>query len=177
MPTPTPFYPLSPSTPTPPTSPGVAPSSPTPAASFQEFLGYGLVAPFQRDQKQDFASAGGVELVKACVAEIIGTQCAADAAGVVEQGELEWRPEFGALLRRMLHRKGSILQELAQYYIAAAIARWEPRVQVTATRVDHDPTSRVMTIFVRYNIIDKNVPGNAVLVQDVEQTISLPMAA
>jgi len=137
------------------------------------FLGTGLLRPFRRDQKLDFASASGETLVRACVGQILGTMCANDTGTV--QGELPWRPEFGSLLYYLKHHKGPLLQQLAQVYVARALARWEPRVVITASQVTLSET--LLTIRIRYNVIDRNVPGNQVVLRDIDQTISIPLAA
>jgi len=178
MPTPSPFYPLIPSPPSPSGggSGGGATTS-TPASAFKAFLGYGLLAPLRRDRKQDFANAGGIDLIRSAVAQIISTRCAGDVSGSVDQGELEWRPEFGTLLHRLAHRKGVVLQELGRVWIVGALQLWEPRVVVTETDITFDRAARVLTIRIRYNVIDQNVAGNNVIANDIEQSIDLPLAA
>jgi len=143
--------------------------------SFRVFLGYGLVRPFQRDQKQDFASAGGVALIRSCVGQILGTMCSSPTSSL--QGELPWRPEFGSLLYFLKHKKGPSLEALAQLYVIDALAKWEPRVSVTQSMVSFDNDQRTLTIRIMYNIIDQNVPGNNVLVPDVDQVVDVPLAA
>jgi phage baseplate assembly protein W len=65
------------------------------------------------------------------------------------------------------------LQELARVYVADALKRWEPRVQVTSVQVarERDRGENVLAIRLRYNVIDRNVPGNNVLIESIEQTI------
>lgn len=138
------------------------------------FLGSGLLQPFRRDRKRDFANAQGLDLVRACVAQVLGTQCS-DASGYA--GEIPWRPEFGSSLYRLRHKKGVVLQELARLYVADALARWEPRVRVSRVDIEHDLTSRTLTIRLRYDVIEQNTAGNNVIFQDVEQAIGLPIAA
>jgi phage baseplate assembly protein W len=137
------------------------------------FLGFGLIRPFRRDLKSDFASAGDVALVKSCVAQVLGTEA---SSGDV-QGELPWRPEFGSSLYRLAHRKGPLLNALARTYVTDALARWEPRVRVRSTSTSFDRASRTLTIELVYDIINGNVAGNAVIVSGVAQTVALPLAA
>lgn len=152
--------------------------SPPPVNANAAFLGFGLLSPFRRDLKQDFANAGGVELIKSCVAQILGTQCAYDGANVQAQGELLWRPAFGALLYRLRHMKqGPTLNELARVYVVDALARWEPRVSVTSSTTVFGPLQRALIIDLVYDVIQQNVPGNAVVLQDVQQTVNIPLAA
>ena len=95
----------------------------------QEFLGFGLLRPFRRDQKTDFAAGGGEAVVRSAVGQILGTIGSSDFT----QGELPWRTEFGSLLHLLRHQKNDrILEELARVYVVDALKRWEPRVVVTS---------------------------------------------
>lgn len=135
-----------------------------------EFLGFGLLRPFRRDRKADFAAAGGEALVRSAVGQILGTMASSDFT----QGELPWRTEFGSLLHLLRHQKNdAVLQELARVHVADALKRWEPRVQLTSVQVtrEHDRGENVLAIRLRYNIISANVPGNNVLIAGVEQTV------
>jgi uncharacterized protein len=97
----------------------------------QEFLGFGLLRPFRRDQKADFAAAGGGALIRSAVGQILGTVGSSDFT----QGELPWRTEFGSLLHLLRHQKNDrVLQELARVYVVDALKRWEPRVVMGASR-------------------------------------------
>ncbi len=145
------------------------------ASAFQSFLGSGIVTPFRRDGKRDFANDSGLADVQACVMNVLGTTCSTEDGSI--RGELPWRPEFGSLLYRLKHRKGPHLQELAHIYIVNALARWEPRVIVMASLTTFDREAMMMNIRLRYNVIAHNVAGNNVVLRDVEQALDLPMAA
>lgn len=135
-----------------------------------EFLGFGLLRPFRRDRKADFAAAGGEALVRSAVGQILGTMASSDFT----QGELPWRTEFGSLLHLLRHQKNdAVLQELARVHVADALKRWEPRVQLTSVQVtrERDRGENVLAIRLRYNIISANVPGNNVIVAGVEQVV------
>lgn len=141
------------------------------------FLGYGILRPFVRDQKGDFAAAGGATLVKACVGQVLGTMASSEFI----TGELPWAPEFGSLLHVLRHRQNdSVAQQLAKVYITDALARWEPRVKLTSVRFERRKSSStlgggedVLFIHVVYDVITSNVPGNAVVLRDVTQTVQL----
>jgi uncharacterized protein len=136
----------------------------------QEFLGFGLLRPFRRDQKADFAAAGGEAVVRSAVGQILGTVGASDFT----QGELPWRTEFGSLLHLLRHQKNDrVLEELARVYVVDALRRWEPRVVVTSVQVmrEQQDGENVLAIRLRYNLISTNVPGNNVLPAGVEQTV------
>lgn len=136
------------------------------------FLGQGLLLPFQRDLKQDFANAGGVELVKACVKLVLGTQANSEFA----EGELPWRPEFGSRLYLLRHQKnGPMLTAMATVYVTEALARWEPRVLLRSVRATFDNSQRALQIRVLYDVIDKNTPANNVVFADVDQDVSVAL--
>lgn len=136
----------------------------------QEFLGYGLLRPFRRDQKADFAADGGEAVVRSAVGQILGSIGSSDFT----QGELPWRTEFGSLLHLLRHQKNDrVLQELARVYVVDALKRWEPRVVVTSVLVARETQEGedVLAIRLRYNVISTNVPGNNVVLSGVEQTV------
>jgi len=137
-----------------------------------DILGFGLLAPLRRDRKNDFASAGGEALVRASVQQILGTVGASDFT----QGELPWRTELGSLLFLLRHQKNDVaLQELAKVYVADALRHWEPRVVVTSLRAKRleDGEGNKIVIRLRYNVIQRNVPGNNVILEGVVQTVTL----
>lgn len=65
----------------------------------QEFLGFGLLRPLRRDQKADFAAAGGGQFIRSAVGQILGTVGSSDFT----QRELPWRTDFGSLLHVLRH--------------------------------------------------------------------------
>ncbi len=137
----------------------------------RDFLGRGLLAPFRRDRKSDFASGEAEVLIQSAVEQILGTQASSDFA----QGELPWRPEFGSLLFVLRHqRNDTALQELAKVYVADALARWEPRIQLKAVRVSRAPGSdNQLEIRLSYNIIQRNTANNQVILENIEQNFSV----
>jgi len=137
-----------------------------------EFLGFGLLRPFRRDRKADFAAAGGEALVRSAVGQILGTMASSDFT----QGELPWRTEFGSLLHLLRHQKNdAVLQKLARVHVADALRRWEPRVQLTSVQVtrERDRGENVLAIRLRYDVISASVPGNNVIVAGVEQIVRM----
>jgi phage baseplate assembly protein W len=137
-----------------------------------DILGRGLSIPFRRDRQRDFAAASGEALVRSAVAQVLGTVGASDFT----QGELPWRTEFGSLLHLLRHQKNDVaLREMAKVYVQDALRRWEPRIMVTrldAERLDDSQGSKLV-LRLRYNVIQRNVPGNQVLLEGIEQTIAL----
>lgn len=142
-------------------------------------LGAGLVRPFRRDEKSDFANSSGAALVKSCVGQILNMR----GAGEFTQGELPWEPERGSLLYLLRHQANDIaLRELARVYVVEALRRWEPRVRVKRVEVTREEVNageglNVLLIRLVYDIIATNVPGNEVFLPDVQQTLTLQLAA
>ena len=153
--------------------PAQVPTSSPLERSFRErdqgAFGFGLIRPFQRDRRSDFASAGGERVIRSAVGQVLGTMGGSDFT----QGELPWRTEFGSLLHLLRHQKNDgVLQELARVYVVDALKRWEPRVQVTSVHVarERQDGENVLAIRLRYNIVTR--PGN-VIVEGVDQVIRM----
>jgi len=143
----------------------------------QAQLGYGIIRPFQRDLNNDFANAGGLDLVKSCVGQVLGTR----GASAKVQGELDWDPLRGSLLYLLRH-KGSdaVLQQLARTYVVDALKAYEPRVIVKKIFVTFEDgpagADNVLLIRLKYDVLAAPPPSNAVFL-DVDQTVTLPRAA
>lgn len=138
----------------------------------KEFLGFGLTRPFQRDLRSDFAAAGGEQLIRSAVGQILGTI----GSSASTPGELPWRTDFGSLLHVLRHqRNDNVLQELARVYVVDALKRWEPRVVVTSVQISREQQDgeNVLAIKVRYDVISTNTPGNNKVLSGVKQTILL----
>jgi phage baseplate assembly protein W len=143
-------------------------------STFTDFLGTGIVTPFQRDLKNDFTNASGLDDVKSCVGQILGTRSA--DPGHVEKGELEWRSDFGSLIHLALHRKNAILDDLVRVRTIDALKRWEPRVVNIRTQTFLDRSTLLYWVRVRYDVIQRNSASNQILFTDVEQDILLPVS-
>lgn len=138
------------------------------------FLGSGLLRPFVRDQKSDFANGSGIVLIQACVGQILGTMASQDS-GVI-RGELRWRPNFGARFYLLKHRKGPRLAQLASIYARECLARWEPRVTNVSVTAAFYPLETLLSIDLVYDVITRNVSQNQVVIQGVTQTVGVPIA-
>lgn len=140
-----------------------------------QYLGFGLLTPFRRDEKSDFASGGGADLVKSGVRQVLNT----DASGGLNQGELWWRPEFGSLLYRLRFAPlDETTAQLARVYVIDALRRWEPRVvvkEVTVSEKASVPGGVLDTriIKLRYDVITSTTPGNQVFLRNQELEVSL----
>ncbi len=106
----------------------------------------GLLAPFRRDKKRDFASGSGPDLLRAKVLQALLTE----GAGPRSSGELPWRTSFGAGLHLLRHqRNDEVLAALARVYVRDAIARWVPSAQLVALEVSQDEASLALRLRVR----------------------------
>jgi hypothetical protein len=105
----------------------------------------GLLTPFRRDRKRDFASGEGDDLVASQVEQVLATE----GSTLQSVGELPWRTSFGTPLEVLRHqRTGLVLQELARVYLRDALARWVPEATLTAVEVQAE--SNGMSILVRF---------------------------
>lgn len=143
----------------------------------QAQLGTGLVRPFRRDEKNDFANLTGEPLVRACVAQILGME-GANPDNPTVQGELEWDPARGSLLYLLRQKQNSLVTaELGRVYVADAIARFEPRIRLKAVKVSKDRSpdgeENVLVIRVLYDVLSTNQAGNQVLFSGIDQTVTL----
>ena len=106
----------------------------------------GLLAPFRRDKKRDFASGSGPDLLRAKVLQALLTE----GAGPRSSGELPWRTSFGAGLHLLRHqRNDEVLAALARVYVRDALARWVPSAQLVALEVSRDEASLLLRLRVR----------------------------
>lgn len=144
------------------------------ASAFTAFLGSGLVRPFIRDKKNDFANDTDVNLIRACVGQILGTR-AGDPGGAT-QGELLWRPNFGAKLYLLKHARDEIITSLGAIYVKDALSQWEPRVTNVIAQVNFSRPTLTATIDLIYDIIAKNNASNQVLISGVDQNLSISLA-
>lgn len=138
-------------------------------------LGNGLLRPFRRNQKNDFANADGEKLVRSAVGQVLGTR------GSNERivGELPWNTEFGSLIEILRHMPNDdTLQELGRLFVVEAIQRWEPRVVISRVDIsrkksDLNSGENVLEIALVYDIIQATVAGNNVILPDVEQVLQI----
>ena len=92
-----------------------------------ESIGHGIVTPFRRDGKGDFANAGGKTLLRSRVRQVIGVR----GSTQFTQGEIPWRTDFGSAFDLLRHRKSQIVvNELGRVYARDAM-RWEPHADLT----------------------------------------------
>lgn len=123
----------------------------------------GLLRPFRRDQKNDFANARGASLFQSRAGQVLGTR----ASSVAGPGELRFRPNFGSRLHLLRHKKITpITRELARYYAQEALGNWDPRCRVTSCTVERNTRGaselarRALVVHVSFDMVDPN-SGNA----------------
>ncbi len=98
-----------------------------------KILQQGVLSPFRRDKKRDFASGSGAAILRTKVTQVLMT----DGTTPQSSGELPWRTEFGAGLSLLRHqRNDATLQELARVYIRDALRRWLPGVELISLEVN-----------------------------------------
>ncbi len=126
-------------------------------------LARGLLRPFRRDQKNDFASGSGRELFQARASEVLGTR----ATSAFGPGELRWRPAFGSRLHLLRHKRITpITRELARFYAQEALGRWDRRCVVTSCTVDKNAAAateqarRSLIVHITFAIVDRRVAGS-----------------
>lgn len=150
-------------------------SRPYAGDSGRAFLGFGLLTPFRRDQKGDFAAGGEVALVLACAAQVLGTECSTPGA----EGELPWRPEFGSRLHLLRHRNidDPVTRHLARAYAAEALEQWEPRFRLKDVRLSAHRSAAgyvdALKISVVGDVVQSNVTDNQVVVREALITVEV----
>lgn len=131
--------------------------------------GFGILRPFRRDGKGDFAAGGGEENLNSCIGQVLGTRCTSPNGKF--PGELPWRPGFGSMLELLRHMPfDETRKKLGEVYVRQALARWEPRVKPETITVQQSVGAGTGTggarpnafaITLRYSPIRVNRQGNA----------------
>ncbi len=94
----------------------------------KEQFGSGIICPFQRDGKGDFANNKGISLLKSDISELLGIV----GASPRDPGELPWDPDRGSRIGALRHRHlhAEMTRALAEQYTATPIRIYERRVRV-----------------------------------------------
>ncbi len=123
--------------------------------SGREFLGRGWSFPVALDAEGDAATVAYEEDVRQSIRIILGT----------DPGERVMRPDFGAGLRALVFEPMSnTLLSLAQHRVERALIAWEPRIDLSAVRVeiDGDPSRGRLAISIDYRVRATNTFYNLV---------------
>lgn len=149
-------------------TPGSVPDSSTSSTGQPSFFGSGILRPFQRDQKNDFAHGTGLALIAASVAQVLGTK----AGGPGYAGEVPWRTQFGSRFHLLRHRnRTETLVEVARFYAGEALGRWLPSVRVTAVEAVTQPGETNTTrLRIRFDVVDTS---GTVQARDLEAFVPL----
>lgn len=105
----------------------------------------GLLVPFRRDRKRDFATGDGDLLLASKVLQVLATE----GAIARSSGELPWRTAFGTPLQLLRHHRNDVaLAELGRVYIRDALRRWVPDAEVVSVVAERDGAA--LTLRVRF---------------------------
>ncbi len=105
----------------------------------------GLLVPFRRDRKRDFATGDGDALLASKVLQVLATEGATSRSS----GELPWRTAFGTPLQLLRHQRNDVaLAELGRVYIRDALRRWVPDAEVVSVVAERDGAA--LTLRVRF---------------------------
>lgn len=103
----------------------------------------GLLVPFRRDKKRDFATDTGADLLASKVLQALMT-CGATPRS---SGELPWRTAFGAGLDLLRHqRNDAALAELARVQVRDALERWVPEAELVEASVSREDASLLLRV-------------------------------
>lgn len=110
--------------------------------------GHGIICPFQRDGKGDFANSNGLKLLKSDITELIGII----GPTVQQPGELPWNTDIGSRVLTMKHRtvNAEIDNATAGQMVEAAVRAWEPRARAGQTELVTDLVAQKITIKFSY---------------------------
>ena len=94
----------------------------------------GFAGPIVRKSKGYFTPSGELDLIKASIRMILGTQI----------GERVMNPEFGSKLREVpFNQLDGVTETLIQNYVIEAISRWEPRVSVIGFDIEQKTDNQI----------------------------------
>lgn len=115
-------------------------------------IGTGLVTPFQRDQKADFANASGVPALSSDIGQLLGIIGPTPSS----PGELPWRMELGSNLHTLRHRRmhSELVRATAEQMVAAAIRMWEPRARITGSSITVVEGTGAMNVRVSFTVLN-----------------------
>jgi hypothetical protein len=96
-------------------------------------FGRGILCPFQRDGKGDFANGDGLPLLRSDIGELLGIIGPARA----EPGEVPWRTDLGSRVVFLKHRgiHAEMTRATAELETSGAIRKWDRRVVVGPTQI------------------------------------------
>jgi phage baseplate assembly protein W len=109
----------------------------------KEFLGRGWRFPFGFDHASGSVAKSEYEQnIRECITLVLGTK----------PGERQMLPEFGCRIHELMFSPNTrATASLVAFYVEEALARWEPRIEVT--KVDAWPeTTGAVKVMVHYRV-------------------------
>jgi uncharacterized protein len=120
--------------------------------------GNGLAYPLQLGA-QGLGQAAGQAKVEQSIRIILGTQ----------YGERVMRPRFGGNLKSLVFAPNNAsTASLASYYVTAALAQWEPRIDVLGVTATNDNLAQALLIDIQYQLRATGDVHNLVYVLNLE---------
>jgi len=115
----------------------------------------GLAFPFRVDGETGrIALAEGEAKIRQNVRLILGTRV----------GERPLLRDFGTRLPSLVHDPNDeVVVDIAQNHARDALLRWEPRILVTESQVEHDTDDGLLQLRIRYVHTNEQVAGQAVV--------------
>jgi hypothetical protein len=107
-------------------------------------IGRGILCPFMRDGKGDFANTEGLPVLKSDIGELLGIV----GPTVTQPGELPWDGGRGSRLLVLKHRgiHSEMVRAMAEHMSSGVIRSYETRVRVGQTRIVIDGTALRVTV-------------------------------
>ena len=126
-------------------------------------FGHGIICPFQRDGKNDFANADGKRLLSSDIGELLGVL----GPTPTKPGELPWRTDLGSRLNTLRHRRlhAEMIRATAEQMTAGPVRQWEPRVRPGRTYITTEDDN---TMRIRFSYVPVGVRQDATIVQIFE---------
>ena len=122
----------------------------------------GIITPFVRDQKGDWANGSGADLIRSKVAQALGTR----------RGELAWHTNRGSRLHLLRHKSlpDAVMRDAARVYAEEALAEELTDIAVRDVEItrskDGNGLLTVTGIRVTYDVVDPNT-GNVKLARQL----------
>jgi len=129
-------------------------------------FGHGIICPFIRDGKGDFAHGTGRALLRSDIAELIGII----GPTATTPGELPWNTEIGSRVLLMKHRRMHVemIRATADQMAAGVVRRWEKRARPGPTEVVVDYNRQEMRLRFSYIPLGRSTAQG---VESVEFTV------
>jgi len=131
-----------------------------------DYLGAGLILPFQRDGKDDFLHSSGIDMIKSTLKIILETM----SAGPDNSGEVPYNQDLGTLAKLLRHSNVNdpTTREIVAYHVIDGIQRNEPRVKIKVLSFTPKPDSKRTICRIKFDVVSRDTKGINVIASDVE---------